>query len=177
MKTAIYCRVSTRDQTPENQRLELEEYAKRMGYDYEVFEETKSTRKTRPIKNKLFQEAIKGEWDQIIIWKMDRWARSLQELIGDLDTLKKSKVEFYSLKDNLKLDDSATNRLIINVLGCFAQFERDIIRERTIAGLDRARANGKVLGRPHGSKDTKKRCRSGYWQRWANKKNKAIIVN
>lgn len=148
MKVAIYCRTSKTDQNPENQIRELEHYAKAMGYNYEIFEEQESTRKTRPIKNQIFQEALRKKWDLILVWKLDRWARSMQELINDLSLLKQNNVQFRTLKENLVLDDSPTNNLMINILSSFAQFERDIIRERTLSGLARARAEGRVGGRP-----------------------------
>ena len=148
MKVAVYCRTSKIDQNPENQRLELERYAKAMGYDFEVFEEQESTRKTRPIKNQIFQDAISRKYDLVLVWKLDRWARSLQELVNDLGVFKQNKVQFLSLKDNIKLDDNPSNMLFIHILGAFAEFERAIIRERTISGLERARTQGKRLGRP-----------------------------
>lgn len=147
-KVAIYCRTSKIDQHPENQKIDLERYAKAMGYDYKVFEEKESTRKTRPIKNKIFQDAISKKYDMIIIWKLDRWARSLQELINDLNILKQHKVQFFSLKDNIKLDDTPSNMFLIHILGAFAEFEREINRDRTMAGLARARAAGRIGGRP-----------------------------
>ncbi len=170
LKVAIYCRVSTKDQNPEMQKIELENYAKAMGYDYRTFEEKESTRKTRPIKNQVFQDAIAKKYDLILIWKFDRWARSLKELVNDLDILKQHKVQFFSLKDNIKLDDNPGNMLMLHILGAFAEFERAIISERTISGLERAKTNGKTLGRPNGSKDTKRRKRSGYLLRWQKEK-------
>ncbi len=148
MKVAIYCRTSKTEQNPENQKLELERYANAMGYDYVTFEEQESTRKTRPIKNKIFQEALQKKWGLILCWKLDRWARSMQELINDLEVMRTNNVQFRTLKENLCLDNNPTNNLMINILSSFAQFERDIIRERTMAGLERARAQGKKLGRP-----------------------------
>jgi len=148
MKVIIYCRTSTTDQNPENQKIELEHYAKAMNYDYKIVEEQESTRKTRPLKNQIFQEALRKKWDLILVWKLDRWARSMQELINDLELLRQNNVQFRTLKENLILDDNPTNKLMINILSAFAQFERDIIRERTIAGLERARKQGKKLGRP-----------------------------
>ena len=88
------------------------------------------------------------KWDLILVWKLDRWARSMQELINDLELLKQNNVQFKTLKENIVLDDNPTNKLMINILSSFAQFERDIIRERTMAGLERARQQGKKLGRP-----------------------------
>jgi len=148
MKIAIYVRVSRIDLHNENQTIELEQYAKAMGWDYEIYEEKESTRKTRPIKNEVFQLAIQKKVDLILIYKLDRWARSLQELINDFNILRQHKVEFRSLKDNIVLNDDPRNMLMIQILGAFAEFERAMIRERTIAGLDRARAEGKKLGRP-----------------------------
>ena len=148
MKVAIYCRVSRIDLNPENQKLELLQYAKAMGWDYIVFEELESTRKTRPIKKDIFNRACRREYDIILVYKLDRWARSLQELIYDLSILGQHKVKFISLKENITLDDDPRNMLMIHMLGAFAEFERAMIRERTIAGLERARSQGKKLGRP-----------------------------
>lgn len=148
MKVAIYIRVSRIDLNPENQLLELEKFAKSMEWDYEIFEEKESTRKTRPIKQKIFQEALQKKWDMIFVYKLDRWARSLQELINDFNQLQLNKVRFRSLKDNIILDDDPRNMLMIHILGAFAEFEREMIRERTMAGLERAKMEGKRLGRP-----------------------------
>jgi len=171
-RVCVYCRVSLKDgtQTTENQKLDLVRYAEAMGWDYEVFEEQESSRKTRPIKNKLFQETIEKKWDGILVWQLSRWARSLQELVNDLDVLKTNKAEFFSLKDNIRLSDSAVDQLLINVLGAFSQFERDVIRERTLCGLARAVASGKKLGRPQGSADKGRRRINGYLLRYAGQK-------
>lgn len=148
MKVAIYCRVSKIDMNPENQKLELEKYCQAMGFEFTTFEELESSRKTRPIKNQLFQDAIIKKYDLILVWKLDRWARSLQELINDFNVLKANKVQFQSLKDNIKLDDNPSNMLFIHILGAFSEFERAIIRERTLSGLARARSQGRIGGRP-----------------------------
>lgn len=148
MKVAVYIRVSRIDLNPENQKLELERFCKSMGYDYEIFEEKESTRKTRPIKNSIYQEAIQKKYDMILVYKLDRWARSLQELINDFNQLQINKVSFKSLKDGITLDEDPRNMLMIQILGAFAEFERAMIRERTLAGLARARAQGIKLGRP-----------------------------
>ena len=152
MRVAIYVRVSKIDLHPENQILELEQYAKAMNWDYKIYEEKESTRKTRPIKNNVFQLAIQKKVDLIMVYKLDRWARSLQELINDFNILKQHRVEFRSLKDNIVLNDDPRNMLMIQILGAFAEFEREMIRERTIAGLNRAKAQGKTLGRPRKDK-------------------------
>jgi len=154
MRVAIYCRVSTSDQTPENQRLELERYARAMDWEFTVFEETESTRNTRPVKNKIFQEACRKEWDLIFVWKLDRWARSIQELVNDFTVLRNNKVGFRTLRENIILDDNPANQLVVNIFCAFADFERAVIRERTLAGLARARAQGKSLGYPKGRRRT-----------------------
>lgn len=148
MKVVIYCRTSKIDQNPENQKIELERYCQAMGYDFITFEEQESTRKTRPIKNQIFQDAVIKKYDLILVWKLDRWARSLQELINDFNVMKANKVQFQSLKDNIKLDDNPSNMLFIHILGAFSEFERAIIRERTLSGLARARLQGRIGGRP-----------------------------
>jgi DNA invertase Pin-like site-specific DNA recombinase len=76
MKVAVYLRVSTQDQTVDNQRAPLVKYCERMGWEYEVFEETESTRKTRPIQWDLYNRLLKREFDGLLIYKFDRWARS-----------------------------------------------------------------------------------------------------
>lgn len=168
MKFSIYCRVSTRDQHPMNQRIELEEYAKRMGYEYEVFEETESTRNTRPIKQALLQRLRKKEFGGVLIWKLDRWARSLSEMILEVKELIDKNITFVSLKDNIDLS-SAAGRLTFHIFSAFAEFERSIISERTLLGLQRAKKEGKILGRPVNSKDSKPRRKSGYYARYTGK--------
>ena len=166
MRVALYCRVSTRKQQTENQRLILEEYAKRQGWDFDLFEETESTRKTRPVKYKLMQRLRNKEYDAVCVLKLDRWGRSLSELTTEVKELYSKGVSFISLRDNIDLS-SPHSRLQFNIFASFAEFERDLIRSNTLDGLARAKAQGKRLGRPKGSKDKKQRRRSGYWLRYA----------
>lgn len=169
LKVAIYCRVSTQDQTPENQRLTLTEYAQRQGWEYDVFSEVQSTRKTRPIKAELLNKLREGQYSAVLVYKLDRWARSSTELILEVKELTEKGIKFISLSENLDFSTSA-GKLHFQILSAFAEFERDLIRERTIEGIRRARLNGKVPGRPIGSKDKKKRKRSGYLLREAKKR-------
>lgn len=147
MKVAIYVRVSKRDMNPENQKLQLINYVNSKGWDYEIFEEQESTRKTRPIKQDVLKQLRQGKLGGVIIWKLDRWARSLQELIMDIDEITSRNKEFIVITQPIDTT-SASGRLFMQILGAFAEFEREIIRERTIAGLERAKASGKKLGRP-----------------------------
>jgi DNA invertase Pin-like site-specific DNA recombinase len=147
MKIAIYLRVSTSDQTVENQRQPLINYCERMGWEYEVFEETESTRKTRPIQWDLYNRLLRREFDGLVIYKFDRWARSTKELIEHMERLIEKGIKIYSYSENLDLDTSM-GRAMLTIISAFAQLERDLIRERTMAGLARAKAQGKKLGRP-----------------------------
>lgn len=147
MKVAIYVRTSKRDMHPENQLIELERYSKAQGWGYDVYEEQETTRKTRPIKQDLMQKLRKREYEAVLVWKLDRWARSLQELIMDVSELINRNVGFIVLTQPIDTT-SASGRLMLQILGAFAEFEREMIRERTIAGLERARSRGKKLGRP-----------------------------
>lgn len=147
MKVAIYIRVSTQDQTVENQRLPLVTYCERMGWEYEIFEEKESTRKTRPIQWDLYNRLLRKEFDGLVIYKFDRWARSTKELITHIETLIDKGVSIYSYSENIDLSTSM-GRAMLTIMSAFAQLERDLIRERTIAGLNRVRAQGKKLGRP-----------------------------
>ena len=147
MKVAIYVRVSRTDQVLENQINPLRNYCYRMGYQYEIFEEKESTRKTRPVQWELYNRLLRKEFDGLVIYKFDRWARSTKELIEHMENLTEKKVMVYSLTENIDLSTSM-GKAMLTIISAFAQLERDIIRERTLAGLARARAQGKKLGRP-----------------------------
>lgn len=147
MKFAIYCRISRADLNTDNQRLQLEDHAKRMGWEYEVFIESESTRKTRPIKESVIQMLRVNKFDGVLVYKLDRWARSLQELLLNVEELINRKKAFVVLTQPIDTTN-ASGMLMLQILGAFAEFERELIRERTLAGLDRARREGKVLGRP-----------------------------
>lgn len=146
MKIAIYYRTSKRDQNPEMQKLKLIEYANKCNYEYELFEEQESTRKTRPIKEKVLKKLRQKEFEGVLIYKLDRWARSLPELVLEVQELIDKNISFISINEAIDLS-TATGRLYFHILSAFAQFERDLIRERTLDGLDRARAEGKIIGR------------------------------
>lgn len=168
-KIALYVRVSTSDQTVENQKIRLIDYAEKNGLNFEIFEETESTRRTRPVKQALLARLRNHEYDAVIVYKLDRWARSSTELILDTKELLDKGIGFISISDNFDFT-TATGKLHFQILSAFAEFERELIRERTIEGLRRAKMQGKHAGRPKGSKDTKKRKKSGYILREANKR-------
>lgn len=147
MKIAIYCRVSTNEQTVENQKLRLIDYCTRNSHTYEVFEEVESTRKTRPVKANLLDRLRKREFDAVLVYKLDRWGRSTTEILLEIEELYNRGVGFISFSENLDFSTSI-GKLQISILSAFAQFERDLIRQRTLEGLNRAKAQGKRLGRP-----------------------------
>lgn len=176
-KVALYLRVSNgHTQTVENQRIRLVEYAKSNGYDYDVYEETESTRRTRPVKQALLEKLRQHRYEKVIIFKLDRWARSSTELILDTKELLDKGVGFVSVSDNLDFS-TAAGKLHFQILSAFAEFERELIRERTLEGLRRSRAEGKIPGRPKGRKDTKRRKRSGYILREARKRQQKDVDN
>lgn len=147
MRCAIYVRVSRSDLNLDNQTLPLIEYAKRNNWHFEIFTEKESTRKTRPIQWDLYNRLLKKEFDVLLIYKLDRWARSLKELIEHLDNLINKGIQVISYTENLDFSNSM-GRLMYHIIGSFAEFERDLIRERTLAGLERAKKKGVKLGRP-----------------------------
>ena len=171
-KAALYCRVSTTEQDTTNQEFRLVDYAKIKGWHYDLYKETESTRKTRPVKQELLQRLRKKEYDAIVVYKLDRYARSSSELIIEVKELVDKGVAFVSISDNLDFS-TASGKLHFQILCAFAEFERELIRERTLEGLRRTKLQGTHLGRPKGSKDSKARPKSGYIIREAEKKKAA----
>ena len=171
MKTiAIYTRVSTTQQNTLNQVLCLTHFAKAMNVKYVVFEETQSSRKTRPIKKQLLNDLRKRKYDGVLVYKLDRWARSTTELILEVTELVNKGIEFYSYKENIDFT-TTIGKIYFGILSVFAEAEREFIRERTLEGQARAVKQGKTLGRPKGSKDKSKRKKTGYLLRSIRMKN------
>jgi putative DNA-invertase from lambdoid prophage Rac len=168
-KVALYCRVSTNKQTNDNQTLLLYEYVTKNNLEFDLFEEVESSRKTRPIKQELLRKARNNEYSAIIIYKLDRWARSSRELILEIQELIDKGIGFTSLSENLDFSNSV-GRLHFQILAAFAEFERSLISERTKEGIARTKSQGTVLGRPKGKKDSKPRPKSGYIIREATKR-------
>ena len=165
-KYACYARVSTGGQTNDNQIIRLREYCERLNLPYELFEEVESTRNTRPVKSKLLQALRNGQYLGVIVAKLDRWARSSSELILELQELTSKGLTFISITDNIDFT-TAAGKLHFQILSAFAEFERNLISERTKEGLRRVKLSGKQLGRPMGAKDGSKRKNEGYIARFA----------
>ena len=151
MRTALYARVSTLNgQDPEMQLRELREYAARRSWD--VTDEytdhgVSGSRDSRPELNRLMADACQRKFDAVLVWKVDRFGRSLRHLVNALAELGALGVAFVSLRDNLDLS-TPSGRLMFAVIGAMAEFERALIQERVKAGLSNARAKGQQLGRP-----------------------------
>jgi len=160
MNVALYARVSkAQDQTADNQLLELRKWASAAGHNVigEYVDEV-SSRDTRPKKEELKRKAMLGEVKAIAFIALDRWGRTMSELVFEMEEFSQRGVTLISLREGLQFD-TAAGRMYANILASFANFERERIRERVMAGLARARAIGKHLGRPKGSKDKKTRKR------------------
>jgi len=153
MKVALYARVSKAgDQNPENQLIELRKWAKAAGHQVVgEFVDEVSSRDTRPQKEAILKKMRLGEIDGVAFCALDRWGRTMSELVLELEEFSRSGKAIISLKEGLDLSNAA-GRLMANVLAAMANFERDRIRERTLLGLARVKAQGKKLGRPRKQK-------------------------
>lgn len=150
-RVALYARVSTHNgQDPEMQLAELREYAARRGWTISseyVDEGISGTTESRPQLNRLMTDAHRRNFDAVLVWKIDRFGRSLKHLVNALADLSAYGVAFVSLRDNLDLS-TPSGRLMFQIIGAMAEFERSLIQERVRAGLRNARTKGKRLGRP-----------------------------
>ena len=149
MKIAIYARVSTDEQTTENQILELKKVAERNGWEIQtIYADTISGAKSkRPQLDKLMKAIMRKEIDMVMVWSVDRLGRSLQHLTTLLSDIESKGINLYLHQQNIDTS-TPSGKMLFQLLGVFAEFERSMIRERVLAGLDRARSQGKRLGRP-----------------------------
>jgi putative DNA-invertase from lambdoid prophage Rac len=153
VRCALYARVSTTGQkTVPEQLEELREYARRRGWEIvQEVSDVRSGAKNRPNREALRQAARARTVDVIVVWKLDRWGRSLVDLVASLQELTDVGVGFVSVSDGIDLT-TAAGRMLAGMLSVFAAFERDLIIERTHLGLNHARKHGtrsgKAIGRP-----------------------------
>jgi DNA invertase Pin-like site-specific DNA recombinase len=160
-RAAIYVRVSTDKQTIENQLRELRQIAKRRGW--EVVHEYRDAgisgakgRDARPGLDEMLNDAQRRRFDIVMAWAIDRLGRSLLDLLGTIQTLEHCGVDIYL--DQQAIDTTTpAGRLMFQVTGAFAEFERSMIKQRINAGLKRAIEQGKQLGRPRISVEIEKR--------------------
>jgi DNA invertase Pin-like site-specific DNA recombinase len=149
-RVALYARVSMPlGQNPEVQLTELREHAARRGWRVvnEFVDRASGAKEQRPALNRMMVDARRRRFDLIVVWKIDRFGRSLKHLVNALAELDALGVAFVSLRDNLDLG-TPSGRLMFQIIGAMAEFERALIQERVRAGLRHARASGKRLGRP-----------------------------
>lgn len=149
LRAAIYARVSTNDQhtIPEQVR-QLEEFAKRRGWVVAAkVREVASGAAKRPKRDELLAAAHRREIDAVLVWKLDRWGRSVADLVATLSEFIALDVTFVSMTEAIDLS-TPSGRALATMLATFAEFERDMLRERVRSGLERVRREGKRLGRP-----------------------------
>ncbi len=151
LRAAIYARVSTNNgQDPTVQTRELEEYCQRRGWKLAgqyIDVGISGAKEKRPQLDRLIADAHRRKFDAVVVWKFDRFARSVSHLLRALETFKALGIEFVSLSEQVDTS-TPTGKMVFTVLGAVAELERSLIAERVKAGLRNARAKGKRLGRP-----------------------------
>jgi DNA invertase Pin-like site-specific DNA recombinase len=155
-RAALYLRISTGEQTTENQRIDLERVALKSGWSIAaIYEDTVSGAKgraERPQYDRMLKDATRREFDIVAAWSVDRLGRSLQDLLTFISELHNLGVDLYLHQQALNTGTPA-GRAMFAMCGVFAEFERALIRERVIAGQMRARASGKRIGRARHGED------------------------
>jgi DNA invertase Pin-like site-specific DNA recombinase len=152
MRIALYARVSTSDQKCEMQLRELRAYA--AARKWKVYAEYVDTgwsgaKASRPELNRLTADARKRRFDAVLVWKLDRWGRSVADSIKSIQELVSPGVRFVAVTQNIDTDESnPMARFLLHIMAAFAELEREMTRERVVAGVRAGRANGKRLGRP-----------------------------
>lgn len=149
-KVAIYCRVSTEDQSIEHQKQTLLEYAE--ARNFEVIADyadigVSGAKETRPDLDRLMEDARKRKFEMVLVWKFDRFARSSKLLALALDEFRSLGIEFVSFTENIDTS-SPLGQAMFSIISAMAQLERDLTAERIKSGMDHAKRRGKKLGRP-----------------------------
>ena len=149
LRVGLYARVSTHDQkTLPLQLSAMRDYAEKRGWAVAVeVQDVESGAKVRPQREALIEAAKRREIDCVLVWRLDRWGRSLVDLVSSLQELNALDVGFVSLSEALDLT-TPSGRALAGMLAVFAEFERDILRDRVKAGIDQARKQGRPHGRP-----------------------------
>ena len=148
-RATIYARVSTREQNVDMQLIDLRSYAK--ARDLNVIQEyidyASGSKNDRKNYLKLFDDVRKRKTDIVLVWKFDRFARSTKELISALEEFHSIGVDFISFKENMDTF-THTGKILFTIISAFAEFEKAVLRERVVAGMEKARATGIEFGRP-----------------------------
>jgi putative DNA-invertase from lambdoid prophage Rac len=146
---AIYVRVSSVDQNDDLQFEELRSHARRMGWSTVEYVEKISAVKIRPELNRMMADARLRKFDIVVVWKLDRFARSLRQLIDNIQLLDSYGIRFIAQTQGIDTDkNNPASRLMLHILGAVAEFERGLITERVRAGVKEAQRRGKHCGRP-----------------------------
>jgi len=152
VKAALYARVSTQDQNCEVQLRELREHIARRQWEPAgefIDAGISGAKANRPALDRLMTAAARRDFDCVLVWKLDRFGRSVLHLSQQLAALTSYGVRFIAVSQALDTDASnPTSRLLLTILAGVAEFERELIRERTLSGIRAAKARGKILGRP-----------------------------
>src|SRR5882762_2471273 len=149
IRVAMYSRVSTEGQNPDGQESEMKEYAKNRGWEVTRMYRDKmsGTKASRPALDELMADANKRKMDIVLVWRFDRFARSVSHLLQALESFRTVGIEFASLSEQIDTS-TPTGKMTFTVLGAVAELERSLIVERVRMGLQSARKKGKRLGRP-----------------------------
>jgi len=152
MRAAIYARVSTTDQTCDLQLRELRQYIAARGWEATgeyVDTGWSGAAAARPELDRLLTDARIRRFDVVLVWKLDRWGRSVAASVKSIQELASLGVRFIAMTQNIDTDDSnPMSRFLLHILAAFAELERELIRERVTAGVRAAKARGKQVGRP-----------------------------
>ena len=173
IKIGIYARVSTNDQNPESQLVALRKYAEAIGGEV-VVEYVDHMSGSSPVRKEFLHALADGEahvYEMLLFWALDRFSREgISNTLGYLQRLQRSGVAVKSMQESwLDTRDKGLSELLLAIFSWVAAQERQRIAERVHAGLERAKKEGKILGRPKGAKDSRKRSVSGYVLRYAGK--------
>ena len=159
-RAAIYMRVSTVDQHPETQLLDLRQMAAQRGYEivHEYTDRISGTKAKRPGLDQMMRDARRGQFDVVLVWACDRIARSTRHFLDVLDDLNRLNVEFISFREQIDTG-GPLGRAIVVIIGAIAELERSLIVERVRAGMRRAKLEGRSIGRRPLELDRQRICR------------------
>jgi DNA invertase Pin-like site-specific DNA recombinase len=172
IKAAIYARVSTQEQTYEQQVNNCIRYCRSKLWDYDVFtEKVSGAKQNRRELDRMLQRLRTGEFQAVVCWKLDRLGRSTIHLLQLLEEFRNKDIKLVVTTMGLNTENPE-GRFFFSVIAAFAELEREFTKQRVAASLATKRANGIRIGRPPGAKDKRPRRKSGYFEYWSKRRNK-----
>lgn len=172
MKAGIYYRISTSDKQDIGMQVKaIRDYCEREGIEiYKEYSDIgqSGSKESRPQFDLMLKAMRSKEFDCVVVYKLDRIGRSLAHLIKLFEEFRSKNINFISVTQNINTT-TPEGRMFLHILMVLAEYERELTISRINSGLKRAKAEGRILGRPKGSKDKKRRIKSGYYQRWSKK--------